>query len=156
MNQIETEFFGLLDMTHGVRDQAIGTIAAADLAFAVEGGRTLGELVQNLGDVEWQYSQSFKTMKQDFSLPAPDREKVTSGDAAVEWFHGLDVDLKAALSALSDEELAKPIDRGGWQMPVMVNFHTYREAVLILFGKLDIYLRALGKDLPEEWVAWVG
>jgi hypothetical protein len=41
-------------------------------------------------------------------------------------------------------------------MPVVANFHTYREAVLILFGKLDIYLRALGKDLPEEWIAWVG
>ena len=156
MNQIEKEFFGLLDMTHGVRDQAIGTIATADLGFSIEGGRTLGELVQSLGDVEWQYTQSFKTMKQDFSLPAPGRENVTSGDAAIEWLHGLDTELKAALAALSDEDLGKPIDRGGWQMPAMANFHTYREAVLIAFGKLDVYLRALGKPLSEEWVAWVG
>lgn len=156
MNQIEQQFFGLLDMTHKVRDSVVGGIGAEDLGFAVEGSRSLGEVLQGLGDVEWQYTQSFKTMTQDFSLQAPDRDKVTSGQAAVEWLHGLDNEFKAALSALSDEDLAKPVDRGGWQMPVMANFHTYREAVLIVFGKLDIYLRALGKTLPEEWVAWVG
>lgn len=156
MNQIEEQFFGLLDMTHGVRDQAIGAIGAGDLGFAVEGCQSLGELLQGLGDVEWQYTQSFKTMTQDFSLQAPGRDGVTSGEAAIDWLHGLDAELKGALSALSNEDLAKPIDRGGWQMPMMANFHTYREAVLIVFGKLDCYLRGLGKDLPEEWVAWVG
>ncbi|MDH3260451.1 MAG: DinB family protein [Acidimicrobiia bacterium] len=156
MNQIEKEFFGLLDMTHEVRDDAIATIGAADLVFRIEGCKSLGEVLQDLGDIESMYTQSFKTMKQDFFVRAPGRENVTSGEATVAWLHGLDGELKAALSALSDEDLAKPIDRGGWQMPVLANFHTYREAVLIQFGKLDCYLRALGKDLPDEWAAWVG
>lgn len=156
MNQIERDFFGLLDMTHGVRDQVIAAIDSQDLAFALPGCLSLGELLQSLGDVEASYTQSFKTMKHDFSVQAPGWEAITSGPAAIEWLHGLDEELKAALSALSDEELAKPIDRGGWELPAMANFHTYREAVLITFGKLDCYLRALGKDLPEQWIAWVG
>ncbi|MGZ8786039.1 MAG: hypothetical protein ACXW1Y_10820 [Acidimicrobiia bacterium] len=156
MNQIETEFFGLLDMTHNVRDEAIATFDGGDLAFGLPGSAAAGEVLRAFGDVEASYTESFKTMKQDFSVQAPGWEGIASGAAAVEWLHGLDADLKAALSALTDEDLVKPIDRGGWQMPVMGNFHTYREAVLIQFGKLDCYLRALGKHLPDQWVAWVG
>ena len=156
MNQIETEFFGLLDMTHGVRDGAIATLDGEDLAFSLSGSLAVGEVLRAFGDVEASYTLSFKTMKQDFSVQAQGWEAIASGAAAVAWLHGLDAELKAALSALSDDDLGKPIDRGGWQMPVMANFHTYREAVLIQFGKLDCYLRALGKHLPEEWVAWVG
>jgi len=156
MNQIETEFFGLLDMTHGVRDEAIATLDGGDLAFSLPGSPAVGEVLRAFGDVEASYTQSFKTMKQDLSAQAPGWEGISSGATAVEWLHGLDAELKAALAALSDEDLGKPIDRGGWQMPVMANFHTYREAVLIQFGKLDCYLRALGKHLPDQWVAWVG
>lgn len=156
MNQIEKEFFELLDMTHGIRDQVIGLLSAPDLVFRIEGCKSVGEVVQDLGDIEAMYTGSFKTFKQDFFARAPGRDDVTSGEAAVAWLHGLDGELKAAISALSDEDLAKPVDRGGWQLPAMANFHTYREAVLIQFGKLDCYLRALGKELPEEWRAWVG
>lgn len=156
VNQIERDFFGLLDMTHQVRDQAIATLDSQDLAFSLPGCKPLGEVVQTLGDVETSYTRSFATMKQDLSVQAAGRERVTSGEAAIEWLHGLDEQLKGAVSKLSDEDLAKPVDRGGWQMPAMANFHTYREAVLITFGKLDCYLRALGKGLPEEWIVWVG
>ncbi len=156
MNQIETQFFGLLDMTHGIRDEAVGMLSAADLAFQIGGCKSVGEVVQDLGDTEAMYTGSFKTFKQDFSTRASGREDVTSGEAAVAWLHGLDAELKEALAALSDEDLGKPIDRGGWHMPALANFHTYREAVLIQFGKLDCYLRALGKELPDEWMAWVG
>jgi hypothetical protein len=156
MNQIETQFFGLLDMTHGIRDEAVGLLSPADLVFRIEGCKSVGEVVQDLGDTEAMYTGSFKTFKQDFSTRAAGREDITSGEAAVAWLNGLDGELKAALAALSDEDLGKPIDRGGWHMPALANFHTYREAVLIQFGKLDCYLRALGKELPGEWVAWVG
>ena len=156
MNQIERDFFGLLDMTHNVRDAAILTFEAEDLDFSIEGCRSVGEVLRHLGDIEWSYAESFKTMTQDFSLQAPGREVVVSGETAVAWLRGLDDELKEALSGLSDADLAKPLDRGGWQLPVMANFHTYREAVLITFGKLDCYLRALGKSLSDEWVAWVG
>jgi hypothetical protein len=156
MNQIEREFFGLLDMTHKVRDDALATIDAGDLGFRLEGCPPLADVVRALGDVEYAYARSFSTMTQDFSARAPGGENVTSGQSAVEWLRGLDVELKAALSALTDEDLAKPIDRGGWQLPAAANFHTYREAVLIQFGKLDCYLRGLGKGLPNEWTAWVG
>jgi hypothetical protein len=31
----------------------------------------------------------------------------------------------------------------------------YREALLIFYGKASIYLKALGKTLPEQWQAWI-
>lgn len=157
MNQIEREFFHLVDMTHNVRDSILALIGEEDMAFNLPGNKTLGELVLEYGDVEHVYTLSFKTFKQDFGSKAPGREEVSSGPSAVSWLHGLDEEFKKTLSGLSDEDLAgRHVDRGGWEMPVMANFHTYREAVLILFGKTDIYLKALGKELPEEWRAWVG
>ncbi len=157
MNQIEREFFGLLDMTHKVRDLALKSIGSDDLAFSLPGCPTIAELVMGMGDVEWAYIQSFKTFSLEFDAPAPGRDRVTSGEAAAEWLRDLDLQLKEAVAALSDGDLTgRQVERGGWQMPALANFHIYREAVLIFFGKLDCYLRALDKETPDEWVTWVG
>ncbi len=157
MNQIEREFFGLLDMTHKVRDLALNRIGSDDLAFSLSGCPTIAELVMVMGDVEWAYIQSFKTFSLEFGAPASGRDSVTSGEAAAEWLRDLDLQPKEAVAALSDGDLTgRQVERGGWQMPAPANFHTYREAVLIFFGKLDCYLHALDKDMPEEWLAWVG
>ena len=32
----------------------------------------------------------------------------------------------------------------------------YREALLIFYGKASIYLRAMGRELPGDWQAWIG
>ena len=157
MNQLEREMFGLLDMTHKVGDLALVQITGEDLAFSLPGCPALGQLLMDIGDVEWAYTQSFKTYTLDFAERAPGRDRVISGASAVEWLQTLDQQLKEAVAALSDEDLTgRQVERGGWQMPVVANFHTYREALLISFGKLDCHLKALGKDLPKEWIAWVG
>jgi hypothetical protein len=31
-----------------------------------------------------------------------------------------------------------------------------REAVYLFYGKLSVYLKALGRDAGLEWAAWVG
>jgi hypothetical protein len=157
MNQIEKEFFGLLDMTHKVRDSGLAALSDEDLAFRIPGCPTVGDLVVELGDVEFAYTRSFSTFVLRFESNAPGREQVTNAAAAIDWLHGLDVQLKEALAALSDTDLSgKQVERGGWKMPVIANFHTYREALLILLGKLDLYLKALGKELPETWTEWLG
>jgi hypothetical protein len=32
----------------------------------------------------------------------------------------------------------------------------YKEALLIFYGKTSVYLKATGKELPEQWLAWIG
>ena len=32
----------------------------------------------------------------------------------------------------------------------------YREALLIFYGKVSVYLRAIGKALPRNWQEWIG
>jgi len=157
MNEIEKHFFDVLDMTHDVRDQALRVITGADMDATLPGNPELRKLLQEMGDIEHAYTESFITFKLDLSLRAPGRDNLTFGEAAVGWFAGLDRRLKEALSALSDETISgTTIDRGGWKVPVITNFHIYREAILILFGKIDCYFKGLAKSLPEIWVEWVG
>ena len=32
----------------------------------------------------------------------------------------------------------------------------YREALLIFYGKVSIYLRLMGRELPRHWQEWIG
>ena len=111
-----------------------------------------------MGDTTHAYVTSYDTLKMDFSLKAPDRDQPSDGRALAAWIRGKETDLKRALSPLNDEDLNTPvIDRGrDWVVPRMMQFHIYREALLIFFGKLDVYLRAAGKERPEIWRQWVG
>ena len=156
MNKLMTEMGQLLDMTHGVRDQALALVEEADMAFALEGSPTLGDLIRQMGDVQVAYTGAFASRKIDWATSADGRDGVTSGADAAAWFAGLDQAFKDAVGAVADEDLAAMVERDGWSYPITAHFHTYREAVLIFFGKLDLYLRALGKTRPDEWAAWVG
>lgn len=31
----------------------------------------------------------------------------------------------------------------------------YKEALLIFYGKVDVYLKAMGKPRPEQWAIWM-
>jgi IS605 OrfB family transposase len=50
--------------------------------------------------------------------------------------------------------LAKSISDSGWGM--FGNFLGYKEALLIFYGKVSMYLKAIGKILPEQWQEWIG
>jgi len=57
---------------------------------------------------------------------------------------------KATVCALSDEDLMKTVDRGGFTMPVELQLDVYLQALLIFPGKATIYLKAMNKPLPEQ------
>lgn len=156
MNQILKEMGPLLDMSHGIRDQALALVESEDMGFALAGAPPLGDLIRTMGDVEVAYTEAFSSRKLDWSLRAVGRDDLASGKDAIAWFASLDEQFKSAVGAVPDGDLSDQVDRGGWSYPVSAHFHTYREALLIFFGKLDLYLRALGKELPDEWRGWVG
>ena len=37
-----------------------------------------------------------------------------------------------------------------------VQMDLYKEALLIFYSKVSVYLRALGKTPPEQWRKWIG
>ena len=159
MNQIEKSFMPLLDMGMDVLAAALKEISASDLEFTPPGDNvSLGELCRGMGDVAYAYSQSFRTATMDFALRADDRRSPRDGGELAEWIRAQEGLIKESVRGFSDEELnTKVVDRGGgWEIQLQTQFHIYREALLIFFGKLDIYLRMMRKRRPEQWIQWVG
>jgi len=47
--------------------------------------------------------------------------------------------------------LKHPSLLGSWSRPGL-----YREALLIFYEKVSIYLRIMGREFPGHWKAWIG
>ncbi|HRL13237.1 MAG TPA: DinB family protein [Aggregatilineales bacterium] len=158
MNAIEREQFDLLKMTLALRSDLFAALTDSDLTFQPPGDAlTLGAVLKVMGEVQHAYTESFRTFRLTFAYQHADDRVAHSIDALRAWFEQLDAALMAALRALSDEDIStKQIDRGGWSMPPMIQFHTFREALLIEYGKIDVYLRMLAKTRGEQWQAWIG
>jgi hypothetical protein len=118
----------------------------------------LGELCREIGETQRCYIDSFTTLSQDFDYrnEAPGLSESVARLKA--WYAELDAELRTAISAYSDEELAeKVIDRGGgFKVPVQVQFFIYREALLIFYGKVSVYLKAMERERPEQFRHWIG
>lgn len=54
-----------------------------------------------------------------------------------------------------DADIADQRVRGGWAS-MEKELRLYREALLMFYAKAAVYLRALGKSLPEVWIDWMG
>ena len=49
------------------------------------------------------------------------------------------------------------IDRGeDFKVPPRIQLEIYREALLIFYGKVMVYLKAMDKPRPDIWNAWIG
>jgi hypothetical protein len=79
-------------------------------------------------------------------------------DRLAAWYEQLDGELKTAMTGFTDEELENNrIDRGGnFIISPRIQLEIYKEALLIFYGKVSVYLKAMGKTLPEQWLAWIG
>jgi hypothetical protein len=156
MNKFMQEKWSWIEGTHGLRTQMLDVLSDTDLAFNPGGqNMTLGALCRELGEIEYSYLQSLKTFKQDWSY----RNTTAGLDSSVAklkaWYQTMDDDMKATVSAFSDEDLKKIIDRG-FQAPVDVQLEIYLQALLIFFGKAMIYLRAMNKAVPKNMQEWIG
>lgn len=142
-----------------LRDQLLDMLSDAELAYKLPGSNpTLGELCEEMGCIQQAYTQSFKTLKHDWSYCDSKPETPGSVSSLKIWFKKLDEQLVKALTGLSEDDIhAKQIDRGhGFILSPYVQFQIYREAVLIFYAKASTYLKALEKPYSDEWKRWVG
>lgn len=159
MNSIAQQMFPVLDMTLAMRHQLLDIITDADLSFALPHNPTLGTLCREMGETDRMYIDSFKTFKHAWGYRHDDASVEGSTDKLRAWYTQNADDLKAAVSALSEADVqGKMIDRGhgGMQFPAMVQLQVYREALLIFYAKVSVYLRAMDKPLPEQLQTWIG
>ncbi len=157
MNHLMQEKWSWIEGTHGMRSQLIDILNDSDLAFNPGGENiTLGELFRQIGEIEYSYIQSLKTFQQDWSYHNTTPGLQSHISQLKTWYQTLDDEMKATISALSDEDSTKMIDRGGFTMPVALQLDVYLQALLIFFGKATIYLKTMNRPLPKQIQEWIG
>jgi hypothetical protein len=159
MNSIMREQGPVLEQTQALRNQLMEIVTDKDLGYTPGGDNpTLGALCREMAEVQQSYIISFQTFEQSFDYHIEDPEMESSVEELATRLQAMDAELQAALATLSEEDIQnRLIDRGGgFVVPPAVQFHIYREALLIFYGKASVYLKALRKALPEQWQAWIG
>jgi hypothetical protein len=123
---------------------------------------SLGELCREIGDIEHSYVEALRTFQQDFDWRNPDPLMGRSVGALREWYADLDRRLAIALEALTEDEVTnRRVTRHDFDVEEFSpgprqELDVYREALLIFYGKVSIYLRAMDKTLSGHWQAWIG
>lgn len=155
-NSLVTGEFGILHETEAIRNQMMDVLTDADLAYRFPNCPSLGELCREMGETEQSYIDSYRTFKLKFEYGGSDPALATNVTKLRDWYARLDHDLDAAMAALSEDEVQNGrIDRE-FPFPPRVQLHCYREALLIFYGRVVFYLRALGKPISEQTRAWIG
>lgn len=157
-NVIVEQHFPVLEGGFELRHQMLDLLSEADLAYQFPNNLSLGGLCREMVEIEHSYIESFKTFKMDWHYKAPNAAELeTKLDVLRSTYSAQEAALKAALSALSDETIhGQIVNRGGFKPLLLTQFHIYREANLIFYAKVSLYLRALQKTLPELWLDWIG
>jgi len=144
-----------------LRAQLMEILSDEDLGYRVGGTNpSLGALCREIGEVEYSYIESLKTFRQDFAYRNADPRLESSVAALSSWYAELDRELRAAIESLSEDDIAnRTVDRRDFpdfKPMVRVQLDIYREALLIFATKVSVYLRAMGKGLPQQWQEWIG
>lgn len=156
MNSFVQQHGAMYHETQVMREQLMDILSDSDLEVTVGGSNpTLGELCKEMGEVEYSYIGSFKLLKQDWSYRNSEAGLAGSINQLKAWYKKLDDQLKVTMEGLTEEDLTKTIDRG-WPVNVGTQLHIYREALLIFYAKVAVYLKAMGKTMPKQWQEWIG
>lgn len=117
---------------------------------------SLGALFREIGEIEHSYTQSLHTFEQDWSYRNREAGLESSVARLKAWNQTLDEEMKATVSALSDEDLKKTVNRNGYAMPLDMQLDVYLQALLIFFGKATVFLRAMTRTYPQDIVDYIG
>jgi uncharacterized damage-inducible protein DinB len=156
MNEFVQQHGELFRETFKLREQLMDILKDDDLYFTPGGSNPkLGALLRETGDVERSYIDSIRTLKQDWTYCNNEPGIEESVEKLKAWFKALDDELLALMDSLTNDDLKKIVDRG-FPLPVGGQLHAYREAVLIFGGRISVYLKTMGKPLPQQWQWWIG
>jgi hypothetical protein len=158
MNSIMTGYWPVFQLYQALRNQLMELVTDNDLRYSPGGANLLlGALCREMGEVEYAYIQSFKTFTLDFSYRNHEPGLENSVAKLRTWFAQLDDELKTVVESLSEEDIQqRVVDRGGdFRLPLQIQLNVYQEALLIFYGKASVYLKVLGKNLPEQWRDWI-
>jgi hypothetical protein len=158
MNRYYDEKWSWIEGSHFMRTQLLDLLNDADLAFNPGGdAMTLGALCHEMGDVEHSYVQSLKTFQQDWSYRNPDPEVERSVARLKEWFQQMDGELQPLVAGFTDDDLRKSVNRGAdSSLPVDFQLDAYLQAILIFFGKANVYLRIMRRPIPDLMRQYIG
>ena len=159
MNRIVADYYPIFSLYQALREQLLDVLTDDDLAFRLGGNNpSLGALCRDIGDVEHAYVESFRTFTCDFSVKVASPEAETSVAHLRAWYAALDEDLRAAIERLTEQDLNhRTVDRGhDFRLPPQLQLDVYKEALLIFYGKVSVYLKAMERPLPKQWVEWIG
>ena len=158
MNSIITHYYPIFQTYQGLRDVLMEILEDEDLGYRPTAQNpTLGELCREIGEVEQDYIDSFKTFRLDFSFHNEQPGLESSVALLSAWFAALDRELRAAIESRSEDDIRnRQIDRGHFGLPPQIQLEVYKEALLIFYGKVSVYLCALGKAPPQRWQDFIG
>ena len=158
MNSIMGDYYPVFQLYQQLRNEMMAILTDEDLAFQPGGENpTLGVLCREIGEVERAYIESFKAVSIDFSYRNTEPGLEGSVERLSAWFASLDQELKAVVEGLSDDDIqSRMVDRGSFKLPPQIQLDVYKEALLIFYGKSIVYLRAMGKSVPQRWHEWLG
>lgn len=157
-NSLVTGDFGILHETQAIRSQMIDVLTDADLAYRFPNCPSLGELCREMGETQQIYIDSYRTFKTTFDYGTSDPAMATNIAMLKSWYAQLDQELDAVMAALSENDVQnRRIERPGeTPFPPRVQLYCYREALLIFYGRVVMYLLALGKPVSEQAQRWIG
>ena len=159
MNKIIQEYYPMFEQYQIMRNQLMEILDDADLSFRPsEKNPSLGALCLGIGEIQVAYTQSFQTFQKDFSYRHGEANVMKTSVPRLEaWFGELDAELKQAVSTLSDEDInTRSIETAGFTFTIEFHLMVYAEALIIFYGKVSVYLKAMDKELPKQWQDWIG
>jgi uncharacterized damage-inducible protein DinB len=158
MNSVIEEYFPMFEMYQSLRNQMMTILNDSDLDYTLGGdNKSLGALCVEIGEIEHSYIHSFKAFDQNFSYKNDEPGLEGSVARLTAWFQELDQELRNTIESLTQEDISiRVIERGPeFKVPPHIQLEIYKEALLIFYGKSSVYLKALGKELPQQWQDWI-
>ena len=116
---------------------------------------TLGKLCADMADTQVAYISSLETRSLDMEAPASSTP-ATNVAALRSHFGELDRQLNQALEAVTGDEVDTiRIQRDDEQIPIFMLMSSLVESLLIYHGKISVYARLAGVDLPASWSRYI-
>src|SRR5262245_36756886 len=102
MNRVMEVKWPWIEGAHLLRSMLLDNLSDEDLSFSPGGSNvSLGTLLREAGDVEYSYTQSLKTFKQDWSYHNTDAGLESDVEKIKAWYPTLDQELKATIAAFT-------------------------------------------------------